>query len=311
MQKPFYLLAPMLALPGLYPLSGLPLPAALGILLATSALLYALVGNPRATLPGFTTAWPTSLLIAALALASACNCQSIPTFLPSAWNTLLAPLHHTGLLPLLTPLTLAFTVWVMRTTNHPWLQINKFTLALFTCLLMWPDGAADLPTLGLLILSLTLLLTRQRIHWAELAACILLLATAATARSIFLYVPFLMSFALFAVWPKRALAVALGSAVLLFAFHPALPTLPTINLNSPSTLTAVILLTIVTIQSLYHWRWWPAPQHAAWGLGAPALIIALSNLSETASLTAWYGAIYLAPALPVITYTLLRPNFKN
>lgn len=312
MQKPVYLLAPMLAIPSLYPLAkALSLPFIAITLLLTTATLFAVL-HLKNLKPIFTTPWPTSLLITALSLTTLFNHQPMPTFLPSGWNTLLSPLSHFGLLPLLTPLMLAFTVFVMRATSHPWPQINKFALSLFTCILMWPDGAADLPALGLLILSLTLILTRQRLSYPELAAAILLLAAASTARSIFIYLPLLMGFALFAVWPKRAATVALAGTAFTFLLNPTLPIIPfTECLASPSLLAAAVFLAIVIIQSLYHWRWWPAPQHASWGLGAPLMVIALSNLSETPTISAWYAAIYLAPALPVLTYTLLRPTYKQ
>lgn len=308
---PFLVLAPMLALPGLYPMAQ-HLPAIMlpVILLALTGALYAIM-HSQCLKPWLNTPWPIAILISTLAFATLFNHQPIPTFLPTAWNQLIRPLCNIGLLHLLTPLSLAFTVWAMRITNHPWLQINRFALCLFTGLLMWPDSAADLPALGLLILSLTLLLTRQRISGPELAACVLLIATAATARSIFIYLPLLFGFSLVAVWPRRALQVTFGSLALLALFNPTLPTFPPIDFTSPTTIAATTLLLIVLIQSVYHWRWWPAHQHAAWGLGAPLFIVALSNLSETASLAHWYGAIYLAPALPVITYTLLRPTFKH
>lgn len=283
--------------------------------LALIAVFITILTHPRpnkAFTDVFTTPWPAATTIIALALSTIANHQAIPTFIPSGWNLLLAPLGHIGMLPLLTPLTLAFTIFIMRTTQHPWPQINRFTLVLFSCLLMWPDGAADLPALGLLILSLTLLLTRQRIHWLELCALILLLACASTARAIFIYLPLLMGFSLAAVWPKRALAVTLGGAAfLLIALKPIFPIIPVTDLTSASTLAAIALLIIVTIQSVYHWRWWPAPQHAAWGLGAPLMVVALSNLSETASFANWYGAIYLTATLPVVIYTLLRPTLKH
>ena len=309
----FLLLAPMLAIPSLYSLAqALSIPAILATLLLNSAVLYTIL-HSNWLKPILNTPWPTSLLVATLAISNVFNHQPIPTFLPSGWNTLLQPLLAFGLIPLLTPLTLAFTVWVMRTTNHPWLQINRFALALFTCVLMWPNAAADLPAIGLLILSLTLLLTRQRILWPELAACILLLAAAATSRAILIYLPLLMGFSLFAVWPKRGLTVALAGTAFSLLLNPTLPIIPSFDPMTfdPLILAPAILLTIVIIQSIYHWRWWPAPQHAAWGLGAPLMVIALSNLSETTSFALWYGAIYLTPALPVVTYTLLRPTYKN
>ena len=308
----FWLLAPTIILPSLYPLAHMPLAVAPIFAILSLIILYTTTQSTRLK-PLLETPWPAHLILTGTALLAAHDNPAYPTFLPSGWNTLLYPLIHTGLLPLLTPLALAFTLFTLRSTNHPWLQINRFTICLFLGLLMWPTaGGQDLPALGLLLLSLTVLFTRQRIQWPELAALILLLATASTARAIFIYLPLLMGFSLVAVWPKRGLAVALAGLAFMFALHPTLPILPaTADLLNPTTLAALTFLLIVTIQSIYHWRWWPAPQHAAWGLGAPALVIALSNLAETASFPHWYGAIYLAPALPLVTYTLLRPTFKH
>lgn len=307
--RTFWLLAPLLAFPSLYLLGHLPTPIIPAVLFITTTSLFTILHDTRLK-DWLSTPWPTYLMVAMLALIPA---FTLPTYrIPdTAWSAMLAPLSHFSLMPLLTSMAVALTAFTMRSTNHPWLQVNRLILCLFTCLLMWPDGAADLPALGLVFLSLTLLLTRQRINMVELAATILLLAVAATARPIFLYVPLLMGFSLFAVWPKRALAVTAGSYALIAAFHPALPPLPTLNWADPTTLAATALLLIVLVQSLYHWRWWPAPQHAAWGLGTPALVIALQNLAENASFAHWQGAIFLTTALPVITYTLLRPTYKH
>ncbi len=315
----FLLLAVIMAIPSLYAIGHLPYPLIAASLTASTAILYLTLNPHKLTLSSlvpsvrgsFSTPWPLALLIIALALSTTVNHQPVPTFLPTAWNQLIKPLCGVGLLHLITPLALGFAAWSMSITGHPWPQINKFALTLFTCLLMWPDGAADLPALGLLILSLSVLLTRQRISWPELGAIILLLAVASTARAIFIYLPVLISFSLLAVWPKRAMAVLIGSLSLLAGMNLTLPTFPALNWMDPTTLAGLALLIIVTIQSIYHWRWWPMHQHAAWGIGAPMLVIALHNLSETPSFSLWYGAIYLAPALPVITYTLLRPTYKH
>lgn len=273
-----------------------------------------------------------AMVIAGTALSHGLNPYQFTTYFGNplspgpGWAALVAPLTRLGLYGLLTPLALAFTVLSLRITNHPWLQTNRVTLALFSCLLLWELTVTgnDLPAFGLLFLSTVLLLTRQRIGRAELIALTILLGSLATARIAFFYLPLLVGCSLVAVWPKRAITVGLGGTLLMAALHGGFYLLspdfyPPLHLlgRAQSLLTgealyaALTFLTIVGIQSLYHWRWWTAPRHAAWGLGAPLLVLSLADLTQNAAFARWEGATYLIPALPLVIYTLLRPTFKH
>ncbi len=265
-------------------------PLALGLMLAAQALAIYVITLPPASSRLMGSAWPFTGLMLALAVTQQ---PGIPT--------------------LLLMLSLSFTAFVLRAGHMPWVQLNRFLLVTFTSLAMWPGAtgfASPYPAAGLFILTLLMLLSQHRVGAAELTARILLLAAATLAHPVLTVLPALTGLTLMAVWPKRALAVALGGTAFTFALYQAYSahwwgviatsTFQTFT-TGPEGLAALALLAIVAVQSIYHWRWWAAPQQLAWLLTTLFTILILSQATD---------ATTLALTLPLITHTLLRPSYK-
>ncbi|PZP39379.1 MAG: hypothetical protein DI585_04230 [Pseudomonas fluorescens] len=290
-------------------------------LLALASILTSLplLMEAGATVPVYVT---VSLLIAgSVYLFTSSNLLSgwmqtawpLPTLIIS--QILLVPANSLAITALLFLLiSLCASTYTLRFVNIPWLQINRLNLVTFTSLTMWP-GLHSFPSLypaaGLLTLSLMLLFSQHRIAMPELAARIFLLGLTSVAHPVMAVLPLLTGFTLFSVWPKRALITAIAGTALTIALYSYFPSawllltyqniIESFNTGTDS-LAALALLTIVIVQSIYHWRWWPPVQHAAWILGTLLFILTLSGFSEYVS---------TALALPLITFTLLRPTYKH
>ncbi len=284
--------------------------------------LYALGQNPT----GGILLIPTAAAITSLYLALIIYNPIIANWMKTPWpfpvlvilQTILCVVSGTGLQGLLTPVAFIWAVTTLRHGNLPWLQINRFSLALYGCLLMWPTTTSLLPALGLFIFTLVILFNQQRIRPEETAARTLILATTALAHPLLAALPAITGFSLLATWPKRAAFVAVAGTTISAAILTYLPqsqlTAATLSELMPDTLTAltaVTLLAIVVIQSIYHWRWWPPYQHAAWMLGALTYTLTLAQLAETGSFAHWSSAPLLTLALPLVVHTLLRPTYKR
>ena len=262
----------------------------LGLMLVAQALALHLITKPEAPrlLSG---AWPFTGLVLAMALTQPLD---IPDFLLM--------------------LTLCACTYVLRLTGMPWLQVNRFLLTTFTSLVMWPAASSfstPYPAAGLFILTLLTLLSQHRVATLELTARIALLAVTTLVHPVLTLLPALTGLTLFAVWPKRALWVAgLGTALTVALYHQfsehwweviASATLNSL-MSGPQGLAALALLAIVLTQAVYHWRWWTAPQQLAWLLTTLFAILILSETTEPTT---------LALTFPLITHTLLRPNYKG
>ncbi len=224
----------------------------------------------------------------------------------------------TGMSGILTPLAFMFAVSTLRHSRLPWIEINRFSVSLHVCLLMWPTTGSPLPALGLFIFTLVILFNQQRVRPEETAARTLLLAATTLVHPLLATLPAIAGFSLLATWPKRAafvavLGTAVATAILTYLPQSQLTTATLYELiPDPTTaLAAIALLTIVTIQSIYHWRWWPPYQHAAWMLGALTYTLTLPQLAQTGSFALWSSAPLLTLALPLVVHTLLRPTFRN
>lgn len=242
------------------------------------------------------------------------------------WAGLVGPLSALGLYPLLNALAVAILAATLRATRHGWVQVNAVVVSLFSCLLLWELAAVgnDLPAWGMLFLATLLALSQPRLSNGAMLGLAALLGALCTARIAFFYVPVLVGFSLLAVWPRRALWVAGVGTVVMGGLHAAFYVLnpafyPPLHLltraqgmlHGPALYAALMLLGVVGIQQLYHWRWWPPVVHAAWGLGTPLFILALAELAQHGDLGRWEGATFWIPALPVVIYALLKPNFKG
>lgn len=219
---------------------------------------------------------------------------------------------------LLTPLAFLFATTTLRHSGLPWLQINRFNLSLYSCLLMWPTTGSLLPALGLFLFTLVILFNQQRVKPEETTARTLLLAATTLAHPLLAVAPAIVGFSLLATWPKRAAFVAVLGTAVAVAILTYLPqsqltaqTLYELLPDPTTSLAAIALLTIVIIQSIYHWRWWPPYQHAAWMLGALTYTLTLPQLAQTGSFALWSSAPLLTLALPLVVHTLLRPTYKH
>lgn len=263
---------------------------ALGVVLLVQAIALRLIIQPEAP-QAFTTAWPFSMLVVAIAATQPAD---IPNF---------------ALL-----LTLCFSTYILLASNMPWVQVNRFLLTTFTSLVMWPAASSfstPYPAAGLFILTLLMLLSQHRVANIELAARIALLSATTLIHPVLTLLPALTGLTLFAVWPKRALWVAVAGTALTIGLYEALSahwwevvaasTLDSLS-RGPEGLAALALLAIVLVQAVYHWRWWTAPQQLAWLLTTVFAILILSETTEPTT---------LALTFPLITHTLLRPNYKG
>lgn len=263
---------------------------ALGIMLLVQAIALRLIVQPEAP-KSLTTAWPFTALVLAISLTQPAD---MPNF---------------ALL-----LTLCFCTYILRSSNMPWVQVNRFLLTTFTSLVMWPAAssfATPYPAAGLFILTLLMLLSQHRVANLELAARIALLSATTLIHPVLTLLPALSGITLFAVWPKRAIAVTVAGTTLTLALYNqfsahwwevvAESTLHSL-IDGPEGFAALALLAIVITQSVYHWRWWTAPQQLAWLLTTVFAILILSETTEPTT---------LALTFPLITHTLLRPNYRS
>lgn len=291
-----------------------------------------------------------AMILAGTALTHLQNPYALTTYFGNpfspgpGWVALWSPLSRLGLYPLITTLSLAATLFTFRRTGHSWLQTNQWAIALFTSLLVWELAAVgnDLPALGLLILSASLLILQKTPTKTETMALILLLGALATSRIMFTYLPILMGFALWAqglrqqpaganpfklsplpaaaLWQRRSIATAVGGLSLAAILHlyfmqlnpqgyPPLHLLTkSQTLLPPALLDAALALCAATaVAMLKHWRTWHPTTHMAIGLLAPLSALALADLFHNSGhLPLWEGASYLIPALPLTAYTILR-----
>jgi hypothetical protein len=311
-------------LPALYPLTALPDAKLVTpfILLGAGLVLAALLRPPHALKPILNTAWPVSILTVVLAILCLYAPLTPATSLswPTGWNFLTSALP-----PILTPIAMLFAIAALRITNHPWHQTNLMLLSFGTCALLYTLTAqgSPMPAWSLLMLSVTLLIGRPRMAWVETAALIFIMAVLATANPALIVLPLLIAISLFAVWPMRALNVAIWGTLASVVLY-VLPTWPVLppnplelawqsfagSLPGPEFYPAIAFILIVAAQMVYHWRWWPPTLQATWALAAPLFVISMAQLATTASLPLWTGAALLIPPLALAVHTILRPNFK-
>ncbi|RYG60800.1 MAG: hypothetical protein EON60_05860 [Alphaproteobacteria bacterium] len=284
--------------------------------------LFALGQNPL----GGTLLIPMAAAVTVLYLALIMYHPVINQWLRSPWpfvvmvfgQLMLCLIAKTGLQGFFTPLAFVFAICTLRQTRMPWLQVNRFSLSLYACLLMWPTTGSLLPALGLFIFNIVILLNQHRVRPEETAARALLLGATALAHPLLVALPAIMGFSLLATWPKRAAFIAIFGTAISAAIVYYLPqsqltsaTISQLLPDATTILAAASLLGIVIVQSIYHWRWWPPHQHAAWLLGTLVYVLTLAQLAQTSSFTLWSSAPLLTLALPLVVHTLLRPTYKN
>lgn len=346
------------ALRPLFKYAPLPELAAPALLLGLAVALWTLLNPPQALRRWLDSPWPTALLVVALSavaafvypLADALKLRGMGSDADDAmvlggqalmhglnpylfstyfgnplspgpgWLVLAAPFAAAGVYALMLPLAVALAALLLRQGGQSWYAVSAWLGGIFACLLLWELAAVgnDLPLWGLLLVCAVVLLGRPRLPYWGLPALVLLVGMLATARVAFFYLPVLVGFSLFAVWPRRAVAVALGGSAVMAALHGAFwwwgggavyPPLHLVGraeglLAGPTLYGAGLFLLLVGIAMLYHWRWWAPPVQVACGLGAPLLVLALAELNQHGQFAAWEGATFLVPALPVVLYAL-------
>jgi hypothetical protein len=332
----FLLLLAAILLPGLGVLvQNLPQPMfalpAVGFSLA--AVVWQLVSarhTPHmAYTPWLGTAWPLALLVVAQCGVALAGTQ-VPVTYGSLANTTLWPLTLWGGGGLALPVVTLLAAGALRHTRHSWLHINQVMLCLFASPATWFVGV-NTPALlvwGLAALAITLLLAQPRLSRVETLSLTLLCGILAGAFPLAVPFPLFVAIGLAAVWPTRALTLLCGVGAILLAqnslppmaaegafpgsLSQLIPTMfaPIWAAGAVSRVVATGCLITVGVLLTYHWRWWPPVAHTAWGLGTLTLLVALGNLAS-AGVDASFPLTGLVLALPIVIYTLLKPNFRK
>jgi len=241
------------------------------------------------------------------------------------WALLAAPFGAAGLYSLFFPTTLALALWCLRSVGHDWLTLNRFTLLLASSLCVWElafAGSDYLPFV-MLTLAVTQLLQKPALPTFGVVGLVLLIGLLSTCRIVFIYLPLLVGFSLFAVLRRRAIAIAVGGLTLCLAlqlvfffvnrtFYPPLDLLQekARTTFSPETLAIAIAICAITgIAMLVNWRTWRPITHLAVGLTAPWAVVAAADLARVhGSLPDWGGASFLAFPLPFVVLALITSN---
>lgn len=337
------------------PFPELALPA---LLLCVAAALALLFNPPRALRAFMFTAWPSVLLIVLLSVGVAitypvadglktamggsdaddaiqlggvalwhlANPYALTTYFGNplspgpGWLALLGPLALLGIQPLGVVVALGFALFALRGAKVNWPTLNLLTLAWASSLAVWELAAVgnDLPMFGMVLLGVVVMLAQPRVSFPALLTLACVVGCLATARISFFYLPMLVGFALFAVWPKRAVWVAVFGTVTMLAWHGSFYMLNPAHyppfhllargesLLSGGAMVGVLgVLGVVGAAMLYHWRWWNPYVHVALGLGAPLGLLSAAELANVGSLRGWEGATWLIPALPVALMAVL------
>jgi hypothetical protein len=303
-----------------------PWPSLLVVVLLSLAIAYVYpLADGLKTLGGGSDA-DDALQLGGVALWHLANPYALTTYFGNplspgpGWLALYGPLALLGLQPLGTVGALCFAIWALRRVKISWPILNLLTLGWASSLAVWELAAVgnDLPSFGLVLLGVLALLAQPRLSFNALLLLAVVVGCLATARISFFYLPLLLGFALLAVWPKRALWVALlGFATMalwhgsFFILNPqAYPPLHLLvrgeTLISGAAWAGVFgVLGVTGVAMLYHWRWWNPYVHTALGLGVPLGVLATAELASHGSLAAWEGATWLTPALPVACMAVL------
>lgn len=304
-----------------------PWPSALAVIALSLgvAVVYPLADALKATMGGSDA--DDAMQLGGLALWHLQNPYAVTTYFGNplspgpGWMALASPLSLLGLQPLMTPLALAFAIGALRKAGHGWGLISAFTLLYLSSLGVWELAIVgnDLPSWGLMVLGTIALLGMPRLPNKAVYGLALLVGTLATARAPFFYVPLLIGFSLFAVWPKRGLTVAGVGMLTLAAWHGAFYLINAGHyqplhlvgrgealLSGANLIAALGVLGVTGLSMLYHWRWWPPQTQVALGLGVPFAVLSAAELALVGSFAKWEGATFLLPALPIALFAVLK-----
>ena len=240
----------------------------------------------------------------------------------AGWALLATPFGVSGLYSLFFPATLALALWCLRSVGHDWLTLNRFTLLLASSLCVWElafVGSDYLPFV-MLTLAATQLLQQPALRTSGVIGLTLLVGLLSTCRIVFIFLPLLVGFSLFAVCRRRAVVVAFGSLALSIAFQvvffllnrTSYPPLELLREEiqatfSPARLTiAIVICAAAGIAMLVNWRTWRPITHLAMGLTVPWVLVAAADLASAhGSLPHWGGASFLAFPLPFVVLALI------
>lgn len=241
------------------------------------------------------------------------------------WALLAAPFSVSGLYSLFFPSTLALAFWCLRSCGTDWPTLNRFAVLLASSLLVWELAAvgSDYLPFVMLVLVATLLLKQPNLHRFGLIGIIFLTGLLATFRIVFIFLPLLVGFSLLALFPRRALAVALGGLTLALtvqvvflllnpsSYPPLSLLLQKANaIFSFEGLTMAIAVCVATAMvMLVNWRTWRPITHLAVGLAVPWALVAAADLVRVhGSLPDWGGASFLAIPLPFVVLALISSS---
>jgi hypothetical protein len=269
-----------------------------------------------------------ALILAGQALLNFQNPYTAVTYLGNpfsvgpGWALLAAPFTVSGLYPLFFPSTVALTMGCLRSNGHDWLTLNRFIILLASSPCVWElacDGSDYLP-FAMLTLTVTQLLQRPIIRTFDVVGLTVVLGLLSTFRIVFIFLPLLVGFSLFAIHRRRAFAVALGSLAICLASQSLFYFLnrghyPPLNLlqnksqahfTSETLALAVAICAVAGVAMLLNWgRWRPITQLAI-GLTIPWAIVAVSDLAVVqGSLPLWGGAAFLAWPMPFVVIALI------
>lgn len=200
-------------------------------------------------------------------------------------------------------LALGFTVLVLRECGVGWGALNTWSITVFSSALVWQMSAAGelLVAWSLLVFGLVALLSSPRLSdWFTIVISVLL-GVLAVGQPLFVWLPLLVAGSMVAVWPRRAMMVAVfgnfmcGITMTYLGSSVAWPTWP---FTLDAAVAAGIFLAIVLILMAYNWRWWSPVWQLAWGLGAVALVVDMAEIGHNPH-------YYWLAAMPTVVFALL------
>lgn len=269
-----------------------------------------------------------ALILAGQALLKFQNPYTAVTYLGNplspgpGWALLAAPFSSSALYSLFFPSTLALALATLWMTGYGWVTLNRFMILLASSLGVWELAVVGSDYLPFVMLTLTVtqLLERPNLRPGAVAVLTLVLGLLSTFRIVFIFLPLLVGFSLFAIHRLRAITVALGSLVLCAACqllffllnrgsYPPLELLQAkagASFNRETLFLAVLICALTGIGMLVNWRNWRPITHLAIGLTVPWTIVAIANLvSVRGWLPNWGGATFLALPLPFLVFSLI------
>ena len=288
------------------------------VLSVAIAYVYPLADGLKATLGGSDA--NDAIQLGGAALWQLSNPYALTTYFGNpispgpGWLALLGPFALLGVQPLGVVAALGFALFALRRAKMSWAMLNLITLAWASSLAVWELStvANDLPMFGLVLLGVVAMLAQPRIPLPTLLFLAVVVGCLATTRISFFYLPFLVGFSLFAVWPRRALWVAIVGGLTMLAWHSGFYWLnpqgyPPFHLlgrgenllGGPALIGVLGVLGVTGIAMLYHWRWWNPYVHVALGLGVPLGVLSFAELANVGNFRNWEGATWLIPALPI------------